>query len=82
MVIGHFAEQVIDFGTEAGPYRAIFIFIYAFHMPLFIFVSGLFHKNRNISQKVFAFISIGLIYKILIYCIRRVTEGEASFKLL
>ena len=82
VVIGHFAEQVIDSGTQTGPYRAIFIFIYAFHMPLFIFVSGLFHKNKNISQKVFAFISIGLIYKVLIYCIRRVTEGEASFKLL
>ena len=82
VVIGHFSEQLIQGGTQAAPYRAIFIFIYAFHMPLFFFVSGLFHKNKDIARKVCAFIGIGMLYKIVIYIVQRLTTGAASFHLL
>lgn len=82
VVIGHFSEQAMHFDVPAAPYHAIFIFLYAVHMPLFIFVSGLFHKNEHIGQKVFAFAGIGFLYKILIYVIQRLTTSAANFHLL
>lgn len=82
VVVGHFAEEVIGSSADILPCRCIFLFIYSFHMPLFIFVSGVFHKNRNIAQRVFAFVGIGVIYKITVYLIQRITAGDASFHLL
>ncbi|MBQ0037989.1 MAG: acyltransferase family protein [Clostridiales bacterium] len=82
VVVGHFTEQVISSGAADAPFRSIFLFIYAFHMPLFLFVSGLFHKNAHIAQKAFAYVGIGMVYKIVIYVVRRLTAGEASFHLL
>lgn len=42
VVIGHFAD---DYTKSSHVMRSIFIFIYTFHMPLFLFISGLFHKR-------------------------------------
>ncbi|MBR5262525.1 MAG: acyltransferase family protein, partial [Clostridia bacterium] len=51
VVFGHFSEQY------AGM-TGLFFFIYSFHMPLFIFVSGLFSKrtiNENRYDKIFTY---------------------------
>lgn len=50
MVIGHFADV---FCTESDLCRSIYLFIYAFHMPVLFFISGLFYKNERIVEKVF-----------------------------
>lgn len=50
VVIGHFADFVVD---RSDTCKSIYLFIYAFHMPLFIFISGLFHTDRNVVKKVF-----------------------------
>ncbi|MEE3343275.1 MAG: acyltransferase family protein [Bacilli bacterium] len=42
VVIGHSVEFYID---KYNSMNKIFIFIYSFHMPLFIFLSGLFQKK-------------------------------------
>lgn len=70
VVIGHFCDSLTNMGTA---YKGVYIFIYSFHMPMFLFVSGLFtkyddkHKLR-IDKIVFYFI-LGYIFKILIYLI-------------
>ena len=48
VVGGHFADTLIDYSKI---YSSIFLFIYAFHMPLFIFISGYFHSEKNITKK-------------------------------
>lgn len=79
VVIGHFAEV----GTSVSEiYKSIFVFIYAFHMPLFLFISGLFHKNKNITQKIVMYVSLGFLSKIVLYIMKLAVNGKASFSLL
>lgn len=66
VLIGHF----IDISTNTSHmYRCIFGFIYTFHMPLFIFISGLFHKDDRIFQKALTDIIIGFMLKIGIFAL-------------
>ena len=39
-------------------------------MPLFIFVSGLFHKNKDIASKIVMYVLIGFLYKAAIYFVQ------------
>ena len=53
VVLGHFAEPF----TVAGYpliYRSIFMILYTFHMPAFIFISGVFSKS-TLQKESFAF---------------------------
>lgn len=50
VVLGHFAENFT--GSYAG-FRALFVYIYTFHMPAFLFISGLFSK-RIVDAKRFS----------------------------
>ncbi len=67
VVVGH----VIDsFTSKSDMFRSLFIFIYAFHMPLFIFISGLFQQrftdnNKLKINKVAYYIVLGFALKIL-----------------
>ena len=57
VVAGHF----IDYGTLCAHdecFRSLFVFIYSFHMPLFVFVSGLFYKAENVGRKVLSYLAI------------------------
>src|SRR5699024_11474008 len=54
VVFGHFIE------IYKKEYYELFVFIYAFHMPVFIFLSGYFAKRMRISK---------IIYLILIYLV-------------
>ena len=49
VVVGHFMQDIMGFSLNA---KRIWIFIYSFHMPLFMFVSGFFSKN-GIKNKRF-----------------------------
>lgn len=62
VVIGHLADEFTD---KSDIYKSVFLFIYSFHMPLFIFISGLFYKSERIVEKVVFYISVGFLYKIL-----------------
>lgn len=68
VVIGHFVDQFTD---VSNIYDSIFLFIYSFHIPLFIFISGLMLKNKDITSKVIFFISIGFAYKIVSAVVER-----------
>ena len=62
VVIGHFCDLYIN---DYVILKKIFIFVYAFHMPLFLFVTGLFQKKisnyKEIPLKKILFY-IGLMY--------------------
>ena len=73
VVIGHFCDLYIN---DYVVLKKIFIFVYAFHMPLFIFVTGLFQKKissyKEIPYKKILFY-IGLMYfmKITIFLVSK-----------
>ncbi len=82
VVLGHIA----DFYTaENENMRSIYLFIYSFHMPLFIFLSGLFAKstidNKRYS-KMFGFLLIYVFSKILFSLYGVIGTGVFSINLI
>lgn len=71
VVIGH----MIDYGgsvyTSSAVCARTMVFIYAFHMPLFIFIAGLFFKAERIAKKVFYYLCVGLVMKAVIFVCQR-----------
>ena len=72
VVMGHFVNQ---YAAWSAMMRSISLFIYSFHMPLFIFLAGLFTKKWdetrpfNWSRPLYFFL-LGYILKILIYAVK------------
>ncbi len=67
VVLGHFADL---YTGQSKDLRSLFLFIYSFHMPLFIFISGLFSKRavrEKDWKKVFEYIVIYLFAKIVFF---------------
>lgn len=79
VVVGHFSGF---FQNESNAYRSIFLFIYTFHMPLFLFISGLFHKDEKISQKCLFYISVGFFQKIVFFITNLAIGEKPKFVLL
>lgn len=69
VVIGHF----VDYNTNrSGLCRATYLFIYIFHMPLFIFISGFFSKNtlsekKKTFKKAIYYFILFIFYKLFIF---------------
>lgn len=63
VVIGHFADTYI----KATYFKGIYVFIYAFHMPLFIFISGLLFKNEDVLRKISVYFVLGYALKFIDY---------------
>ena len=62
VVIGHFAEIYVK-GNPS--FEMVQLFIYAFHMPLFLFISGLHHRDTHIMERILYLVSIGLLWKMI-----------------
>ncbi len=58
-VLAHFicSESDIMVSTYHG--------IYLFHIPLFIFISEIFHNNRRIKDRMVKLSLIGIVYNIV-----------------
>lgn len=85
VVIGHILESfIIAKKTTTNIYRLRF-FIYSFHMPLFILISGLFSK-KNIEKKRYSNIAFYLVLYVVIKIISTINiaiqTGNISFNLL
>lgn len=85
VAIGHVCEPFVE---KSFVMKSIFLYIYIFHMPLFIFISGLFQKsysdgrefNRN---RALSFILLGYVCKIVKFVMERAVYGlDTSFHLL
>ena len=79
MVIGHFADV---FSKTSNTCKSIYLFIYAFHMPLFIFISGLFYSENDSKQKIVYYASCGFALKIALSCVSFITGRPTHFSLL
>ena len=69
VVIGHAVNFLTDYDGN-NLEKSLYSLIYAFHMPLFLFISGLFLKPMNEETKfpkykVLSFVLIGIVLRIL-----------------
>ena len=83
VVIGHFADLYVN---KYASMRFIFIIIYSFHMPLFLFVTGFFQKKINsfkdISlKKILFYIFLISFMKISMFYIEKHYQPFSSFEL-
>ena len=60
VVIGHFTERIMSFDDPT--FLSVKLFIYSFHMPIFIFIFGLFFKEKNFLRKIWFYIIINSIF--------------------
>ncbi len=70
VVVGHVIEEPYVNDNMSSLLRSFFIFIYSFHMPLFVFISGLFQKrfsdtNKLKINKVAFYVTLGFLLKFL-----------------
>ncbi|MBQ3266079.1 MAG: hypothetical protein IJH07_09925 [Ruminococcus sp.] len=73
VVVGSFAEEFTD---RSDMFRSWFIFVNSFTAPLYIFLSGLFHKEFHKDQrpdlhKISCYLILGYILKLAIFLLRR-----------
>lgn len=77
--LGHFS-RVIVVTADSPAMRSLFLFIYAFHMPLFFFLSGLFARRDRINwRKVGALVVLGYLLKLVIFAVRLLMGQSAVF---
>lgn len=82
VVLGHFLEAHFKYHV---PYmKSLFMWIYFFHMPAFIFLAGLFQKKSEKlnTRRVVSFIVIGFVSKLLVTITVGIFTGEYSFSLV
>lgn len=79
VAIGHYIDV---YTAHSAAYRGIFLFIYSFHMYLFVFVSGYFYKDSGIARRCLYYVSVGFLLKITIFLFNRALESPAVFSLL
>ena len=61
--------------------RGLYFFIYTFHMPAFLFLSGLFSKktvDERRFEKVFPYLVLYLFMKLFRFLLHFLTTGKAS----
>lgn len=78
VVLGHAADFYTDVSDDM---KVFFFFVYLFHMPLFIFISGLFSKSfingkRLRLEKIISYLILYVSLNILIFSIRRFVMGQ------
>lgn len=82
VVLGHAAS----FYTETSSFmQGLFLLIYSFHMPLFIFISGMFSK-KNIDEKrynkIFGYLILYFVLKSYEFIYKLLSGVNPSFTLL
>ena len=61
MVTGHLMEGYVG---ASAVYKGLFLFIYSFHMPVMIFISGLFYKDTTVKKNAVFYFLIGVFSKL------------------
>lgn len=63
-------------------FASIFLIVFAFHMPLYIFISGLFFKsNEKTYAKAISYFSISFVLKFFIVIVRYIFNKPFEFRL-
>lgn len=82
VVLGHFLARYTSDSVNA---KRLVFFIYLYHMPAFVFISGLFAKktiNEKRYDKMFGFLLLFLITKYALFFIKVLRGAELSFSYL
>lgn len=82
VVIGHVVFNYLDYSETA---KAVYLFIYSFHMPAFVFVAGLFSKHaveQRRYETVVEFVVIYLVMKFLDAAGDAITGSRIDFHFL
>ncbi len=74
VAVGHFVNN-----NSSTTFHGIYIFIYAFHMPVFIFLAGMFHNNRHVLRKASAYLLLYFLLKAAVYFIKLAFGKKAVF---
>lgn len=85
VVIGHFIQNGAQ-EQELRIFRTLFTAIYSFHIPLFIFITGLFYKRSSNEKlktdRIWYYLVLYILMKAILLLVKRVLTGEGSFQLL
>ncbi|MBR4727030.1 MAG: acyltransferase family protein [Clostridia bacterium] len=79
------AGHLIDCVPDAGQYPMlcrVSLWIYGFHMPAFIFLSGLFYKDGRAREKAVQFFAIGLLMRTVMFLVRMLLFGDTGVDVL
>ena len=84
VVIGHFVDLYV---SQYRTMKMIFIFLYSFHMPLFIFLTGLFQRKLKMFKdipikKIIFYLFLIFFMKIAIFYLSEYFGYGYSFELL
>ena len=84
VVIGHFfSRYVAQFDDDNSYAKSLIFFIYSFHMPAFVFISGLFAKrtiNEKRYDKVFSYLMMYVVTKYALLFVRAFYEKKIEFR--
>lgn len=72
VVIGHFADYITE---NSNLSKSLFLFIYSFHMPLFIFLNGylsnnIFDNHNRLIEKINGYLMLYVCMKISMFFLR------------
>lgn len=79
VVLGHFFTRHPNCSHTVA---AMLIFINSFHMPLFFFVSGLFHNHNSIYERCIFLLAVAVYFKILLFLFKKQIWNISSFSML
>ncbi len=81
VVLGHTADY---YTSGSSKMQALFIFIYSFHMPCFLFLDGMFSK-RNVNNKnysrIFSYLILYVLIKFLVFLAKGIAGKGFTFSL-
>ena len=69
VVTGHFVLFLLK---DSVLCRSLYVYIYSYHMPLFIFIAGYFHRNQKLLPKIYFFVITALLLRFLLFTEQRV----------
>lgn len=81
VVIGHYTQQ---FRADNETLQRIYVFIYSFHMPIFIFVTGLFSKkavNEKNIKKVLPYLTCFFATTLILFITKALLGWAPVFEL-
>ncbi len=82
VVSGHAIHDLIK---VSDLYKSLYFFIYLFHMPLFMFLSGMFSRRaietgRHLRQRIVGYLLLGFFLKYMILACRLIFDKYPSQK--
>ncbi len=81
VVIGHLIDHYGHF-RDYRLYETLRALLYSFHMPAFIFISGLFYSRKNSGKKIAKFISVFLVLTVFNFIVYRIMGYNAPLNFL